>query len=82
MDLIRKCKNILWNDFEFAFYDDGQSVEVFFVSSDLDSDKSLYHVSLNDWLRYIDFISSDDISELHAVKTEKGIRYKKVRMKL
>lgn len=67
--------------FEFAFYDDGQSVEGFFVSSDLDSDKCLYHVTLNDWLSYIDFIRLDDVSELHAERTEKGIKYKKVRNK-
>lgn len=62
-------------------YNDDQSVEGFLVSSDFDSDKCLYHVSIKDWLSYVDFISSDDISELHAEKTAKGIKYKKVRNK-
>ena len=51
------------------------------MSSDFDSDKCLYHVTLNDWLSYIDFIRLDDVSELHAERTEKGIKYKKVRNK-
>lgn len=67
--------------FEFACNDDDQSIEGFFVSSDFDSDKCLYHVSIKDWLSYVDFISSDDVSELHAERTEKGIKYKKVRNK-
>lgn len=67
--------------FKLAYNDDDQSVEGFFVSSDLDSDKCLYYVSINDWLNYIDFISSDDVSELYAERTEKGIEYKKVRNK-
>lgn len=62
-------------------YNEDQSVEGFFISSDLDSDKCLYHVTLNDWLSYIDFIRLDDVSELHAERTEKGIKYKKVRNK-
>lgn len=62
-------------------YNEDQSVEGFFVSSDFDSDKCLYHVSIKDWLSYVDFISSDDVSELHAERTEKGIKYKKVRNK-
>lgn len=66
--------------FELTFNED-QSVEGFCVSSDFDSDKCLYHVTLKDWLNYVDFISSDDVSELLAEKTEKGIKYKKVRNK-
>ncbi len=66
--------------FELTFNED-QSVEGFCVSSDFDSDKRLYHVTLKDWLNYVDFISSDDVSELHAEKTEKGVKYKKVRNK-
>lgn len=62
-------------------YNDDQSVEGFFVSSDFDSDKCLYYVSIKEWLNYIDFISSDDISEFSAERTEKGIKYKKVRNK-
>lgn len=46
-----------------------------------DSDKCLYHVTLKDWLNYIDFIRSDDVFEFSAERTEKGIRYKKVRNK-
>lgn len=62
-------------------YNEDQSVEGFCVSSDFDSDKCLYHVALNNWLNYVGFISSDDVSELHAERTEKGIKYNKVRNK-
>ena len=62
-------------------YNEDQSVEGFCVSSDFDSDKCLYHVTLNNWLNYVGFISSDDVSELHAERTEKGIKYNKVRNK-
>lgn len=61
-------------------YNEDQSVEGFCVSSDFDSDKCLYYVMLKDWLNYIEFISSDDIAELSAERTENGIIYKKVRL--
>jgi hypothetical protein len=38
-------------------------------------------VTMKDWLNYIDFISSDDISEFSVERTKKGIKYKKVRNK-
>lgn len=75
------CNRLIHSLIFELVYNDDQSVEGFFVSSDLDSDKCLYHVSLNDWLEYIDFIRLDDVSELHAERTEKGIKYKKVRNK-
>ena len=62
-------------------YNEDQSVEGFCVASDFDIDKCLYHVTLKDWLSYIDFISLDDISEFCTERTEKGAKYKKVRNK-
>ena len=54
----------------FLIHGEDGRVEGFGVSSDYDRNKSLYRVSLEDWLKYIDFIAMDDIvaMDLHFSK--------------
>ena len=44
--------------FSFIFNEEG-TVEGFFVASDYDRNKSLYHVRISDWLEYMTFIAND-----------------------
>jgi hypothetical protein len=71
------CKWLIHSLIFELIYNKDQSVEGFCVASDFDSDKCLYHVTLKDWLSYIDFVRSDDISEFCTERTERGVKYKK-----
>lgn len=59
--------------FEFVSNED-QTVAGFMVASDKDRNKALYHVRIDDWLDYMEFIASDSIVELIACrkKTKHG----------
>lgn len=46
--------------FNFSFEENG-SILGFLVSSDYDRNKGLYSISLEEWLKFIDFVISDDI---------------------
>lgn len=75
------CNRLIHSVIFELTYNDDKSIEGFCISSDKNCDKCLYHVTMKDWLNYIDFISSDDISEFSVERTKKGIKHKKVRNK-
>lgn len=50
-------------------------VDSFMVSSDYDKNKFLYIVTLNDWLKYIDFIANDSIVEMSMHYDEQKADY-------
>ena len=65
--------NWLIHSFVFMFrYDEKEKKYVsFLVSSDYDHDKCLYEITFSDWIKYIDFIASDDIVSLEMKYDDK-----------
>lgn len=52
--------NWLIHSYMFCFkFNEGGTVDGFFVSSDFDRNKSLFYVSTGDWLEYMSFIAND-----------------------
>lgn len=57
--------NWLIHSYVFIFCcKDDNTYGSFFVSSDMDKDKCLYEVQLDDWVNFMDFVYSDDIVEM------------------
>ncbi len=71
---VRKICNMLIHSLIFTFEyesDDSDIITGFLVSSDYSID--LYHVSISDWLEFIDFVMNDDVvcAEIKYNKEEK-----------
>lgn len=60
--------------FKFLFEDNGVILG-FFVSSDYDRNKVLYSVSLEEWIKYMDFIISDEVISVSSHFDEKRSDY-------
>lgn len=69
----RNVCNWLIHSFVFMFnYDEEQKKYVsFLVSSDNDRNKYIYEITFSDWIKYVDFIASDDIVELEIKYDDK-----------
>lgn len=59
------CNWLIHSYVFFLIYGEDGRVDGFSVSSDYDRNKSLYRISLEDWLNYIDFIATDDIVSMN-----------------
>lgn len=67
------CNWLIHSYFFILCHDEKEKIAVsFFVASDFDRNKFLYEVSITDWLKYIDFIASDDIVTLEMKRNDKG----------
>lgn len=54
--------NWLIHSYVFFFsYDENGEIDSFYVSSDYDRNKILYKIDLNDWIAYMEFVSSDNV---------------------
>ncbi|NCB74637.1 MAG: hypothetical protein EOM51_07840 [Clostridia bacterium] len=54
--------NWLIHSYMFNFlYEESGSVTGFFVASDYDRNRALYTVNLKDWLKFVEFVISDDV---------------------
>ena len=51
--------------FFFNFNEEG-TIEGFFVTSDFDRNKTLYYISITDWLEYMTFIANDYVVALDS----------------
>jgi len=58
------CNWLIHSYLFFLESEENGSITDFCVSSDYDKNKMLYKISLNDWLKYVEFVSSDDIVSL------------------
>lgn len=64
--------NWLIHSFSFQFsVDDNGIANGFVVSSDRDKNSELYHVKIEDWFSYIDYVISDTIPHIHIEYSEK-----------
>lgn len=54
-------------------YDENDTVDSFYVSSDYDRNKMLYRIELNDWLAYMDFVGKNYVAAIcmHADENKK-----------
>ncbi len=67
----RDVCNWLIHSFSFQFsVDDKGLVDGFLVSSDRDKNDKLYHVRIENWFSYIEYILSDTISHIHIEYSE------------
>lgn len=69
------CNWLIHSFIFFTAYDEAGRVAAFYLSSDYDRNKALYEISLSEWLKYIDFIISDDIVSMSARYDEKKDDY-------
>jgi len=60
--------------FNFSFEESG-TIFGFFVSSDYDRNKVLYSVSLEEWIKFIDFIISDEVISISSHFNNKKADY-------
>lgn len=69
--------NWLIHSYVFFLCHDGENGPMtgFFVASDFDRNKVLYYIEIDDWLKYIDFVATDDIEESYEQYDEKKKDY-------
>ena len=60
------CNSLIHSYLFFIEFNKDNVVESFFVSSDYDKNKILYRVPLYEWIQYINFIASDNITQLET----------------
>ena len=65
------CNWLIHSYLFFSEFEENGPMLAFCVSSDYDRNKILYKISMCDWLRYIDYIASDDIVGLSSHYDEK-----------
>ena len=53
------CNWLIHSYMFFFVYSEDDTVEGFYVSSDKDRNKALYHVCIQSWLEYVSFIADD-----------------------
>lgn len=68
--------NWLIHSYVFSFlFEESGNITGFFVSSDYDRNKVLYTILLEDWIKYLDFIISDDMVSMSMSFNEKKSDY-------
>ena len=60
------CNSLIHSFLFFIRFNDDNIIDSFCVSSDYDKNKILYRVPLDEWIKYINFIASDDIVQLDS----------------
>ena len=60
------CNSLIHSFLFFFGFHETNTIDSFFVSSDYDKNKILYRVPLNEWIKYIDFIISDEIVRMDS----------------
>ena len=75
----RDVCNWLIHSYMFFMLEDDKPCSFFCVSSDYDRNKHLYIVSIDDWLKYMEFIATDYVVETcsHYSETKKDYIYTK-----
>lgn len=69
------CNWLIHSYLFFTEFEKGGAIINFCVSSDYDRNKTLYKISLQSWLEYIDYIATDDIVGLSSHYDEKADDY-------
>lgn len=72
------CNWLIHSYLFFVEFNEGK-IAYFFVSSDYDKNKTLYKISIDDWLTYIEYIATDTVISLSAHYDEKANEYKYIR---
>lgn len=73
----RSICNFLIHSYVFFFeFDEEFGIKSFYVSSDYDKNKTLYKISMSDWIRYIDFIATDSVVSATLIYDDKTKEYK------
>lgn len=70
---VKLCNSLIHSFIFSVVYDENGVIDSFVVSSDYDKNKVLYRVPLSEWIKYIDFVVSDDIVRLvshYDIKTK------------
>lgn len=70
------CNWLIHSYVFFVVFNEDDVIESFCVSSDFDRNKNLYRISIDEWLKYMDFIATDDIVRLSLENDEKSEDYK------
>jgi len=65
------CNWLIHSYVFFTMEDEDVPVSHFCVSSDFDRNKYLYMISMDDWIKYIDFIGKDYVAEIDMHYDEK-----------
>lgn len=76
-----KAKNVcnwLIHSYVFALLFDNGAVTSFAVSSDFDRNEILYVIDLNDWIKYMEFVASDDVVARYSHAEEIRLRKDKI----
>ncbi|MEG0304189.1 MAG: hypothetical protein RR576_00585 [Oscillospiraceae bacterium] len=69
------CNSLIHSYLFFTIFNDSSVIDSFCVSSDYDKNKVLYRVPLAEWIKYINFIVSDDIIRLDSRYSPKHADY-------
>ena len=69
------CNWLIHSYVFFLIHGEDGRVEGFSVSSDFDRNKSLYRISLEDWLKYMDYIATDSIAAMETHFSEEKKEY-------
>lgn len=65
------CNSLMHSFLFFIEFNESNVAESFSVSSDYDKNKFLYRVPLHEWIKYINFIATDNIAQLEIRYTSK-----------
>lgn len=55
------CNSLIHSYLFFMTFNESSCFESFCVSSDFDRNKMLYRITLDEWLKFIDYIATDDV---------------------
>ena len=76
------CNWLIHSYMFFFSFNEERTIEGFFVTSDFDRNKTLYYISITDWLEYMTFIANDYVVALgshYDIKARDYIYTKKER---
>lgn len=65
------CNWLIHSYFFLPDIEESGTITNYYVSSDFDRNNVMYKISIDDWMKYIDFIASDDIVSLTSEYDEK-----------
>lgn len=69
------CNWLIHSYLFFVEQEEGEPIISFCVSSDYDRNKTLYKISMKDWLAYIDYIATDSVVKMSSHYDEKADDY-------
>lgn len=69
------CNWLIHSYIFFLVYNENGIVDSFSVTSDYDRNKVLYRIPLNEWIKYMEYVASDDIASLSSHYDEKSKDY-------